>query len=88
MVESFARAERIWQSSTDLINPQTRNGAEQLLEWIKWVVDVMPESDGPENFEDFEKTVWLSSTIEVCGWVVRIRSDQISFFLVSTGRDE
>ena len=79
LVQSYARAERIWQSPFVIINSQTGNGTRV------WMTSC--QKTWSWEFEDFEKTVveirplWRAvvfSTVEACGWVFRI----------STGRDE
>ena len=57
MVQSYTRAEKIWQSSSVIINPQTKNGTGQPLEWIESVVDVIPGRDGPENLRILKRQV-------------------------------
>ena len=52
---SYARDEKIWQISSDIIKPKTGNGAERPLQWIKNVVDVVPRRDGPENLRILKK---------------------------------
>ena len=57
MVHSCTCTERIWQSSSVIINPQTGNGAGRSLEWIKWVVEVVPGRKGPENMRILKRRV-------------------------------
>ena len=79
LVQSYARAERIWQSLFVIINPQTGNGLR-----CRWR---HAQKRWSREFEDFEKTVVgystvegavEFSTVEAYGWVYRI----------PTGRDE
>ena len=78
MVHSYASAERIWQSSSVIIDPQTGNWAGPLLEGTEWVVDVDPGRDGPENFE---KTSSCGPTVKARGLAFRIWPKQISLGL-------
>ena len=64
MVHSYARAERIWQSSSVIINPQTENRAGVLLEWIESVVNDKPGRDGPKNLRIFKRWVSWRLTVE------------------------
>ena len=82
-------AERIWQSSSVIINPQTGNGARRPLGVIEWVDDVVPERDGLGNFRIFEK----KDELRFDRWRKRLsfsdlmRSDQFGFRLTEMSWD-
>ena len=73
--------ERIWQSSSVIINSQTGNGVERAVR-VNWVGGWRHNQKGwPREFEDSEKEVSWSSTVESSSWVFRIWWDQISLVL-------
>ena len=54
--QTGTRAERIWQSSSVIINCQIVNGTGRQLDWTEWVDDIITERDGPVNLRILKKT--------------------------------
>ena len=86
-VQSYARAERIWQSSSVIINPQTGNAPGLSLEWIESVDDVIPGKDVLRILKFWKESRWVS-TVEARGWIFRIwKVDQFGSLPAETSGD-